>query len=230
MPKLLSNNSYRWIALEEGRILKFCLLKWKVYVDKDRLSDGRNLGECVSVGLSSVTSEEKILFRHGGTWIRARMRNKPAIIPMLQRLLHPSETISRVSGDWQANVLGGRKPKNSGVAARRIIPNEPGTISDALVDALPAYMYAVRSFTFLLVGSLPSVIFVLGIPCGPPIHIRDVSVVFWRKFKISRKQRILSKTNDSDTDSGSSTNRGRENSQTLAETDICVGDLNGERL
>ena len=82
-----------------GGILKFFLLKWKVYVDKGRLSDGRNLGECVSVGLSSVTSEEKILFRHGGTWIRARMRNKPAIIPMLQRLLHPSGTISGVGGE-----------------------------------------------------------------------------------------------------------------------------------
>lgn len=68
---------------------------------------------------------------------------------MLQRLLHPSETISGVDGVCQANVLGGRKPKNSGVAARRIIPNEPGTISDALVDALPAYMYGV-SLSFSL--------------------------------------------------------------------------------
>ena len=99
--------------------------------------------------------------------------------------------------DWQANVLGGRKPKNSGVAARRIIPNEPGTISDALVDALPAYMYAVAEFHFpsrwlASVGLFSYLVYHVD----PPVHIRDVSVVLWRKFKISKKPRILSKTND----------------------------------
>lgn len=57
--------------LRKYKIRKFVILKSKVGAGEGCFSDGRNLSECVSVGLSSVTSEEKLLFRHGEAWIRA---------------------------------------------------------------------------------------------------------------------------------------------------------------